>query len=77
MFGVCSQCRLSDGVRTAPRVQSYASTSVRTLKIPITGSHTIVCTRENTAVMVRMGSAALAAAVPYPGKATRISGKEQ
>ena len=39
----------SYGVRTAPRVQSHASTSERTLKIPITGSHTIVWTRENTA----------------------------
>ena len=33
-----------------PRVQSHASTSVRTLKIPNTGSHTIVWTYKNTAL---------------------------
>ena len=33
------QCRHSYGVRTAPRVQSHASASVHTLKIPNTGSH--------------------------------------
>ena len=33
----------------SPSVQSHASTSVRTLKIPNTGSHTIVWTQENTA----------------------------
>ena len=33
----------------SPRVQSHAPTSVRTLKIPNTGSHTLVCTDENTA----------------------------
>ena len=33
-----------------PRVQSHASTSVRTLKIPNTGSHAIVWTHENTAL---------------------------
>ena len=32
----------------SPRVQSYASRSVRTLKIPHTGSHTIVWTHKNT-----------------------------
>ena len=42
------QSRLSYGVCTAPRVQSHASTSVRTLKIPNTGSQTIVWTHQNT-----------------------------
>ena len=59
------------------RVQSHASTSVGTLKIPSTVSHTIVRTDGNTARINRNGSAALAAAVHYPGKATRISRKGQ
>ena len=42
------QSRLSYGVPTAPCVQSHASTSVRTLKLPNSGSQTIVWTRENT-----------------------------
>ena len=59
---VSLQCRLSYGVRAAPRVQSYASTSGRTLKIPNTGSHTIVWTQENTLhTFIGMGSAALTA----------------
>ena len=32
----------------SPRVQSHALTSVRTLKIPSIGSHTVVWTHENT-----------------------------
>ena len=36
------QCGLSYGVRTAPCMQSHASTPVRTLKIAKSGSHTIV-----------------------------------
>ena len=75
------QCGLSYGVRTEPRVQSHASAFVRTVKITNTGSHTIVWTHENTTAhkkillytLIEMGSAALAAAVPYPGKATGIS----
>ena len=47
----------------SPRVQSHASTSERTLKIPNTGSHTVVGTDGNTAHTDRMGSAAPAAAV--------------
>ena len=54
-------------------MQSHASTSVRTLNIPNTGSHTIVWTQENT--VTGMGSAALVAAVPYPGKVIQISHK--
>ena len=60
-----------------PCAISHASTSVRTLKIPNTGSHTIVWTQENTTHAVRTGSAALTTAVPYPGKATRVSCKGQ
>jgi len=58
-------------------VQSHASVSVPTLKIPSTGSHTIVWTHEILHILVGIGSAALAAAVTYPGKATRISRMEQ
>ena len=47
--GVIFQCRLSDGVRTAPRVQSLSAAAVRTLKIPNTASHTIFRTHGNTA----------------------------
>ena len=49
------QCRLSYGVRTAHRAQSHASTHVDTLKIPNTGSHTIVWTQESTAHTDRNG----------------------
>ena len=49
------------------RAQLHASTSVRTLKIPSAGSHTIVWTGENTAHTDRSGySAARATDVPYP-----------
>ena len=74
----------------SPRVQSHTSASVRTLKIPNTGSHTIVGHTEILRTLIGMGSAALAAAVwltqarrptfptrdcAYPGKATHISHK--
>ena len=39
----------------SPRVQSHASTSVRPLKIPNTGTHTIVYTNETTAHTDRNG----------------------
>ena len=39
----------------SPRVQSLASTSANSLKIPHTGSHTIVWTHENTAHIGRNG----------------------
>ena len=45
---VSFRCRFSYGVRTAPCVQSHASTYVRTFKIPNTGRHTIVWTHGNT-----------------------------
>ena len=54
---------LSYGVDTAPLTRSYASTVMRALKIPNTGSP----------ALTGMGSAALVPAVPYPGKATLIS----
>ena len=61
-----------------PHVQSYASTSVRTFKIPNTGSHIPLFGHTKTLhTPIGVGSAALAAAVPYPGKATLISSKEQ
>ena len=43
---------------------------MRTLKIPNTGSHTIVWTPKIPHTLTGLGSAALATAVPYPGKAT-------
>ena len=62
-----------------PHFQSHTSTSGRTLKIPITGSHNIVWTHEDKILhtLLRMGSAALATAVPYAGKAFQISHKGQ
>ena len=71
---VSFQCRLSYSVHTAPVCnRMHRSTSVRTLKIPNTVSHIIVWTHEILHTLVGLGSAALAAAVPYPAKATRIS----
>ena len=51
--------------------------SVCMLKIPDTGSHTTVWTQETRHTLAGMGSAALAAAVSYPGKATQNSHEEQ
>ena len=47
---VSFQCKLSDGVRTAP-VKLHASTSVCTLKIPNTGRRNIVGTHEIIALI--------------------------
>ena len=59
-------------------MQSLASTSVRMLKIPNTGSHIPLFGHTKILhVLLGMGSAALAAAVPYPGKATRIPAREK
>ena len=61
----------------SPREQSHASTSVRVKKsqtleaIPLFGHTKILHTP------IGMGSAALAAAVPYPGKTSRIFRKGQ
>ena len=60
----------------SPVVQSQASTSVRTLKIPNTGID--IPLSGHTKILhtpIGMSSTDLAAAVPYPGKATRISSK--
>ena len=53
----------------------YALTYVRTLKMPNTGSHTVVWTNENTAHIDR--PECIAAALPYPSKATRFYRKGQ
>ena len=70
----CGKGFLSQGqlpVRTflrcpySPRVQSHASTSACTLKIPDTRSHTIVWTHENTVhTAIGMSSAAFVVAMP-------------
>ena len=60
----------------SPVVQSHALTSVRTLKIPNTGID--IPLSGHTKILhtpIGMSSTDLAAAVPYPGKATRISSK--
>ena len=47
---VSLQCRLSDGVRTAPVCNRiHQLMCMRTLKIQNTGNHTTVWTHENTA----------------------------
>ena len=63
----------------SPRVQSHVSTSVCTLKIPNSGSHSMAWTHGYTAqhTLTRIGSAALTAALLYPGKETGISRKGQ
>ena len=53
------------------RVQLHESTSKTLAAIPLSGH------RKMQHTLVGMGSAALAAAVPCPGKATRISRKGQ
>ena len=61
-------------------VQSHASTSVRTLKFPNTGTVAATPLFGHSKVLhtlIAMGSAALAAAVHYPGKGTRTSCKGQ
>ena len=69
------QCRLFYGVRTAPGCK-HASTCVRTFKIK--NCHPYNCSDSKTLhAPIGMGSAALAATLPFPGKATRISRKEQ
>ena len=65
---------LTVSVQSAPcPVKSHASIFVRRLKIPnTTGNHSFpVWTHVNTAHAVGMGSAALAAAVLYPGRVLR------
>ena len=73
---VNSQCRLSYRVCTAPCVQMHVPPSARTLKIQ-TLAATPSCGHTKTLhTQIGMGSAALAAAFPYPGKVIRISLKE-
>ena len=55
----------------SPHVQLRASTSECMTKIPSTGSHTTGL--RNTIHTAGISSTALAAAVPYPGKAIQIS----
>ena len=73
------QCRLSLRCPHSPRVQSHSATSVRTLKIPKHWQphHCWDARKYCTHTDRNMVSAALAAAVPYPDKATRISRKGQ
>ena len=59
------------------RVQLNVSVAVCTLKIPNTGSHTTVWTTKMLHTLIRMGSAAFAAAVSYHVRETRISRKRQ
>ena len=63
-----------------PCVQSHASTSVRTIKIPNTDTMTALPLFRHTKIqhtLVRMGSAALVAAMSYTGKLTWFSHKGQ
>ena len=52
----------------SPRVQSHASTSVRTLKIPKRWQPCHCLDTRKYSTLIELDSAALAAAVPYPGK---------
>ena len=72
---VSFQCRLSYSVCLySPRMQLHASTSVCMLKLPNTGSHiTLFGHAKILHTLIGMGSAALVAAVLYPGKVTRMS----
>ena len=75
--GFCFQSQLSVQTLTAPVSKSHASTSVHTLK---SRTLAVIPVFEHTKILhtlIGVGSAALAAAVPYPGKATRISRKGQ
>ena len=64
------QCRLSYDVHAAPCVQLHASTSVCMLNPEHWQPHHCLDTRKILRTLTGMGSAALAAAIPYPGKAT-------
>ena len=57
-----------------PRARSHAS-SVRTLKIPTLAAMLLLGPTKTLQTLTGTGSAALAAAVTNPGKATRISRK--
>ena len=69
-------CRLSDGVRTAPC--AVACINIRVHVTNPRHCQSYCCLDTGTLhTLVGMGSAALAAIVLYPGKATRISRKGQ
>ena len=68
------QCRLLR-CPYSPRVQSHASTSVLTFKSQTLAAIPLFWHTKILHVLTAMGSAALEAVVPYPGKATRISRK--
>ena len=61
----------------SPCVLSHVSTAVQTLKTANFGGITMNGQREILQTLIGMGSAALAAAVFHPGKATRVSHKGQ
>ena len=74
---VSFQCRsLIFQYPCSPSVQSHASTSVRTLKIPSIGSQTFVWTHENTALTDRNGQCCSCSCCDS-GKTTQISSKGQ
>ena len=58
-------------------MQLHTSASVHTLKSPNAGKYTIAGHMKMLHTRIGVGSAALSAAVPYPGKATQISHKGQ
>ena len=58
-------------------VQSHASTSVLTSKIPTLAAIPLSGHMKILHTLIGMGSTARVAAVPYPGKATKISHKGQ
>ena len=58
-------------------VQSHASTPVHTLKIPNTGSIPLFGHMKILHKLTGMGSTAITATVPYPGKVTQICRKGQ
>ena len=68
------QCRLSYGVCAAPICNHLQSFAICARIKDNNGSHTTVWTYMKTLhTLIEMGSAALAAAVPYTGKAIQIS----
>ena len=61
----------------SPRVQSHASVSAHTLKTPQLADMPFFGHMKILHTLIGMGSTARVAAVPYPGKATKISHKGQ
>ena len=71
------RCRLSYRVRTAPVCIARISISMHIKKSPILSAIPLFGHMKILHTLTGMGSAALVAAVPCPGKATRISCMEQ